>query len=80
MTWLLADDARGVLAYERGLGEQRAIVAFNASGEPHEISVAAEGTYRAVYPAVDAVVAADGVLTTGLPPRTARVWIRQGPP
>ena len=80
LTWLLTDDARRLMVYERALGDERAIVAFNASDEPHEIAVAAEGTYRAGYPVRDAVVVADGVLTAGLAPRSARVWIRQGRP
>jgi glycosidase len=77
LSWLLTDDARHLLAYERALGDERAIVAFNASDEPHEISIAADGTYRAVYPSGAAAVLAQGALTTELPPRTARVWIRQ---
>ena len=77
LTWLLTDDARGLLAYERVLGEQRAIVAFNASDAPHEVSVAANGTYRVVFPAGDAVAVADGALRALLPPRAARVWIRE---
>jgi len=77
VTWLLTDDARRLVAYERVLGDARAIVAFNASDEPHEIAVAATGTYRAAYPAFDAIVVANGALSAGLPPRSARVWIRQ---
>ena len=50
LRWLVTDDARGLLAYERVLGDQRAIVAFNISDAPHEISVAAEGRYRARLP------------------------------
>ena len=76
LTWLLTDDARGLLVYERVLGDRRAIVAFNASAEPHEVSVAADGTYRAAYPAGDVVTVAGGALRAVLPPREARVWIR----
>ena len=43
LNWLLTDDARGLLAYERVLGDQRAIVAFNVSDAPQEISLAADG-------------------------------------
>jgi glycosidase len=75
--WLLTDDARGLLAYERVRGEQRAIVAFNPSDEPHEISVAADGTYRVGYPAGGAAVVAHGTLTASLPPRSAMVWVRE---
>jgi glycosidase len=77
VTWLRTDDAGGVLAYGRALGDQRAIVAFNTSDAPQEVSLAAEGTYRAAFPAGDAVTAAGGVLRAALPPRTARVWVRQ---
>jgi cyclomaltodextrinase len=74
--WLVTDDARGVLAYERVLGEQRAVVAFNASDEPHEVSVAADGAYRAAYPAGGQVSAVDGALSIRLPARSATVWLR----
>ncbi len=75
--WLLTDDANGLLAYERVLGEQRAIVAFNASAEPHTLSVAATGNYRLVYPTSGGVTAANTALRVELPPRAARVWIRE---
>ena len=77
VSWLLTDDAKGLLAYARVLGDQRAIVAFNASDAPHDIALAADGSYRLVYPAGETVAAASGVLRTRLPPRTARVWVRE---
>jgi cyclomaltodextrinase len=77
LTWLLVDDARGLLAYDRVLGDQGAIVAFNASDAPRRVSVAADGTYRVAFPAGGVVTTASGVLTAELPPRTARVWIRE---
>jgi glycosidase len=77
VSWLLTDDAQGLLMYERVLGEQRAIVAFNVSDAPHEVSVAADGTYRLAFPTGDAVTATGGTLTAELPPRTARVWLRE---
>jgi glycosidase len=76
--WLLTDDARRLLAYQRALGDQRAIVAFNASDEPHEIAVAADGAYRVAFPLGGGEAVATGALTAGLPPRSARVWIREG--
>jgi glycosidase len=76
LTWLLTDDARGLLAYDRVLGDQRAIVAFNASDEAHEVSLKADGTYRLAFPAGDVVSVADGTLRAELPPRAARVWVR----
>jgi glycosidase len=75
--WLVTDDARGLLAYDRVLGDQRAVVAFNASDEPHEVSVTGEGTYRPVYPGGDVVAAAAGALTVRLPARSAGVWMWQ---
>jgi cyclomaltodextrinase / maltogenic alpha-amylase / neopullulanase len=77
LTWLLTDDARGLLAYERVLGDQRAVVAFNASDDPHDISVKAEGTYRLAFPLGGAEVTANGTLNAELRPRTARVWIKE---
>ena len=46
LNWLLTDNKRGLLVYDRVLGNQRAIVAFNVSAAPQEISVAAQGRYR----------------------------------
>jgi len=75
--WRVTDDARGLLAYERVLDDQRAIVAFNVSDAPHEISVTATGTYRQAFPAGSATVEAGGTLTAELPPRSAKVWVRE---
>ncbi len=77
LEWLVTDDARSLLAYARLLGTERAIVAFNNSDRPQEISVAAEGSYRQAYPAGEVVSAVAGKLSTKLPPRTARVWVRE---
>jgi glycosidase len=77
LTWLLTDDTNDLLAYERALGDRRAIVALNASDNAHEVAVAANGRYRLVYPAGDTVSASGGTLRAVLPPRTARVWIRE---
>jgi glycosidase len=74
--WLVTDDARAVLAYDRVLGDQRAIVAFNASDGPQRLAVPAEGSYRLAYPAGGAVQPTSGELKAQLPPRAARVWIR----
>lgn len=77
LTWLVTDDARRLLAYERVLGRERAIVAFNASDGPQEIALPAAGAYRLAYPADGASVNAEGTLTAELPPRAARAWIRE---
>ncbi len=75
---LLTDDARGLLAYERALGDERAVVAFNTSEQPLTFGVEVEaGTYRAVFPAGVAADATTGTLRAELPPRTAMVWIRE---
>jgi glycosidase len=76
-SWLVTDDARGLLAYERALGDQRALVAFNASDTPHEITLTADGRYRLAFPAGGSVTASGGALTAQLPPRSARVWVRE---
>lgn len=75
--WLLTDDAHGLLAYERALDDQRAIIAFNNADAPQELALEADGTYRQVFPAGDAATAVGGTLRTMLPPRSARVWIRE---
>ena len=76
-TWLLADDAHRLLAYERALGTERAIVAFNASDAPQDITLRADGAWRPVFPAGEAVTTADGTLKARLPARSALVWIRE---
>jgi cyclomaltodextrinase len=75
--WLATDDDRGVLAYERVLGNERAIVAFNTSDAPQDVSVAASGTYRVAFPAGAAVGVTGGQLRARLRPRSARVWMRE---
>jgi glycosidase len=80
LNWLQVDNANRVLVYERGLGTQRAIVAFNASEDPQELEVEAEdGTWRTAFgsdpQAGQSVDAAGGVLRAELAPLSARVWI-----
>ena len=78
LEWLEVDDANRVLVYERSLGDQPAIVAFNASDDPLEISVeAADGSWRVAYPAGGrtALEVTNGTLHAELPPLSARVWI-----
>ena len=77
LKWLVADDERGVLAYERALGEERAIVVFNASGEPREITVDIDsGTYVAIFPRSDFFRRLDDTLSVKLPAATAIVYKR----
>jgi cyclomaltodextrinase / maltogenic alpha-amylase / neopullulanase len=77
--WLLTDDARGVVAYERVLGGQRAVVVFNASDAPREaVRIPAEGRYRVAYAVGDARSQVAGrELLASLPPRTAMVLLTQ---
>jgi glycosidase len=77
LSWLLTDDKDGLLVYDRVLGRQRAIVAFNVSDTPQQVSVAADGRYRLAFPASGPVTVANGRLEAQLPPRAARVWIRE---
>jgi len=81
LTWLRADDANRVLAYARDLGNEHAIVAFNASGDPQQIEVVAEtGAWRTAFstarPARQVVDVAGGLLRAELAPLSARVWLR----
>lgn len=73
--WRVTDDTRGLLVYERVLGKERALVAFNVSEAAGETSVPVSGTYRAAYPADTGEVRADGRLRIRLPARSAEVWI-----
>jgi glycosidase len=75
--WHVTDDARGLLIYERVLGDERAVVAFNLSDEPHEVAVSAEGSWRLAYPPEEGVAMADRTLTLTLGPRAARVWVKE---
>jgi cyclomaltodextrinase len=77
LKWLRTDDARGLLAYDRVLGDQRAVVAFNVSDAPVDLSLQADGRYRVAFPAGEAVTATGSTLNARLPPRAARVWIRE---
>jgi glycosidase len=78
LNYLLTDDARGLLAYERVLADERAVVAFNTSDQPQTLALDIDnGTYRAAFFGGDAVDVTDGSLTAALPPRQALVWIRE---
>lgn len=75
LRWVRADDMNGLLAYERVLGDERALVAFNISDQPRELSLPAQGSYRTAYPRSGAPAVTGGTLRAELPPRSARVWI-----
>ena len=76
--WLRTDDARGVLVYERVLGDQRAVVAFNVSDSARDVSVPGDGPYRLVFPLDGRLNVAGGRIMDRLPGRSAAVWIRDG--
>lgn len=68
LNWLLTDDKRGLLVYDRVLGNQRAIIAFNVSEATRELSLPAAGRYRVVFPAGKSASVASGTLKAQLPP------------
>jgi glycosidase len=77
LAWLLTDDANGLLAYERTLGDDRAVIVFNTSEQAQTMEVDVDaGTYRAAFPVGDTLYASDGLLTLELPPNRAAIWIR----
>jgi glycosidase len=83
LTWLHVDDANGVLVYQRTLGDEVAIVGFNASEDPQEIVIeAADGTWQVAYAAGgrsgETINVSGDTLVSELGPLAARVWIRAG--
>ncbi len=76
LNWLSSDESSSVVVYERVLGVERAVVAFNSSDVPQVVSFMAEGRYVSAYPVTGAVPAAGGEIRATLAPHTARVWIR----
>jgi cyclomaltodextrinase / maltogenic alpha-amylase / neopullulanase len=77
LNWLVTDDQRGLLVYDRVLETERAIVAFNISDKPQEISLAVKGRYQGAYPAGVAASVMDGRIQIQLPAGAVRVWIRE---
>jgi cyclomaltodextrinase len=76
LEWLTTDDQAHVLVYQRVLGSQRAIVAFNNSDAPRRVQIDAEGVYRISYPQGAKLSATGGKLKIWLPARSARVLIQ----
>ncbi len=78
LRYLLADDALGLLAYERALGDARAVVAFNTSAQPQTLTLDADaGRYRDALQPDRILEASAGALTVPLAPMTATVLIRE---
>jgi cyclomaltodextrinase len=76
LNWLTTDDARGLVAYDRVLGDQRAVVAFNNSDAQRVVEVAGEGRYQSAYPAGPAVTSRDGRIRFTIPSRSSRVLVK----
>jgi glycosidase len=72
--WLVSDDAKEVIAYERLLGDTVAVVAFNLSDKTQTVSLGATGKYRLVYPAGNE---ARELSSLQLPAKSALVWMRE---
>ena len=77
LNWLVTDDKLGLLVYDRVLGDRRAIIAFNVSDVPQEVSVAVEGSFRSAYPVGGRPTIADGKLRAQLSAKAVRIWIRE---
>lgn len=77
LNWIVMDDERGVLVYDRVLGDERAIVAFNVSGVPAELSVAVDGKLREVFPGEEMADVSGGRFRARLPGKTGRIWVRE---
>jgi glycosidase len=75
--WLVTDDRRGVLVYDRVLGLQRAVVAFNVSDAVQEVTVPGDGMYRMVYPTGGEGMVGEGPLKAKLAGRSSIVWLRE---
>jgi glycosidase len=78
LTWLAADDANGVLAYQRALGEEKAIVLFNRAEDVMNVTVPADaGTWVEAWPGDREQQVGDSLTVQVLPLR-ASVWLRVG--
>jgi glycosidase len=77
LNWVVTDDERGLLVYDRVLGDRRAIVAFNISDVPEQVSVEVAGSFRTAYPVGDRATIANGKLGAELPAKAVRIWIRE---
>lgn len=74
---VLADDARGLLVYERSLDDARAVVAFNASDQAAHVALPLEdGRYAPAFGVDGAVDVIGGSAQIELAPGSAAVWIR----
>jgi glycosidase len=79
LSWMLLDDERGLLGYQRRLGEREALVLFNRSTVEARVALALPpGRWRQVL-AESGEVLEVGVepVELALPPRAAQIWLRR---
>lgn len=77
-TVVVTDDDRRLLAYQRTLGDARAVVAFNASDTVRTMTIPAlGGAYYAAFPTGATVDITDDTITATMDPLSARIWIKR---
>ena len=78
LTYHLVDDERRLLAYARTRGASMALVVFNASREPRQVSIPVdgEGSFEDALVPGAPVLPGSGAITLELPPLTAKVLMR----
>jgi glycosidase len=77
-TWLAVDDANGVVAYQRALGDERAVVLLNRSEDYQEVTVElSPGTYAEALRGGRQEAVSDR-LTVEVRPLGSNVWLRVG--
>ncbi|MCY4170157.1 MAG: glycoside hydrolase family 13 protein [Bacteroidetes bacterium] len=74
--WIIVDDARRLLSYERRLRDRVALVIFNASDKEHTINILPQRQYQQVYPSKSTLE--DSVLV--MDPMSARIFFSENQP
>jgi glycosidase len=76
LRWVLTDDERGLLGYERVLDGRRALVLFNRGSQQASTSLElATGSWHEVLQGNDEEREAEGATLFLLPPRDAQIWL-----
>jgi glycosidase len=78
LEWLVEDNANGVLAYQRVLDSEMAVVLFNTSEDLQDVVVEVDSGTWAEQLGGSRVLQVDGELRLELLPLGASVWIRTG--
>ena len=73
LRWLVSDDSRRVIGYQRSLGDASAVVVMNASEKAQTVKLDLQGDYRPVYPLGGGPVRLDRVQ---VPAKAGMVWVR----